>query len=159
MHEYSHTQKAPLCYVVYALGILALGFAYRLKDTPAWFAPLPGALVAVLVGASFHYLRVDDKWEFLRVGFGPIPLFRRKVWYREIRRVEVGRTLWTDGWGIHMSMRGGWVWNIWGRSCVVVHFNKGTLRIGTDDAENLCALLESKITHREDLVSSGNSIG
>ena len=51
-----------------------------------------------------------------------------------------------DGLGIHMSIRGGWVWNLWGRDCVVVSFkNGGTLLIGTDDAENLAGFLERKI--------------
>jgi hypothetical protein len=51
-----------------------------------------------------------------------------------------------DGWGIHMSIRGGWVWNLWGRDCVVIHFEKGMLRIGIDDAENLTAFLDGKIS-------------
>lgn len=46
---------------------------------------------------------------------------------------------------IHLSIRGGWVWNLWGRDCVVVHLKNGTLRIGTNDAPNLCRFLESKI--------------
>ena len=44
-----------------------------------------------------------------------------------------------------MSMRGGWVWNIWGRNCVVVHLEIGTLRIGSDDAENLSEFLRQRI--------------
>ena len=48
-------------------------------------------------------------------------------------------------WGIHMSPRGGWVWNIWGRDCVVIHLEIGTLRVGTDDAANLEALLRQRI--------------
>ena len=66
--------------------------------------------------------------------------------YSDIVKVEVGRTFLLDGWGIHMSIRGGWVWNLWGRDCLVVRFKKGgTLRIGTDDAENLAALLRKRI--------------
>jgi hypothetical protein len=34
------------------------------------------------------------------------------------RRVEIGRTLTLDGWGMHDSIRGGWVWNHLGRDCV-----------------------------------------
>lgn len=35
---------------------------------------------------------------------------------------------------------------MWGRTCVVVHFkNGGTLRIGTDDAENLAGFLAREI--------------
>jgi polygalacturonase len=44
-----------------------------------------------------------------------------------------------------MSIRGGWVWNLWGRDCVVVQLNKGTLRIGTDDAANLAVFLQGKV--------------
>jgi len=36
-----------------------------------------------------------------------------------------------------MSFRGGWVWNIWGRTCAVLRLRKGILRVGTDDAEQL----------------------
>jgi hypothetical protein len=50
----------------------------------------------------------------LVIRFGPIPLFRRTVRYADIQKVEVGRTLILDGWGIHFSIRGGWVWNLWG---------------------------------------------
>ena len=44
------------------------------------------------------------------------------------------------------NLHSAWAWNIWGRDCVVVHFRKGgTLRIGTDDAENLAAFLGSRV--------------
>jgi hypothetical protein len=99
-----------------------------------------------VVAASFHHLTVEDQGDVLSIRFGPVPLFRKIVPYNEIKSVETGRTLLLDGLGIHMSIRGGWVWNIWGRDCVVVHFrNGGTLRIGTDDAENLARFLEGKI--------------
>jgi hypothetical protein len=72
-------------------------------------------------------------------------MFGMTVRYSEIVKVEVGRTLILDGWGIHMSIRGGWVWNLWGRDCVVVQLKKGTLRIGTDDAANLEVFLQGKV--------------
>ena len=72
-------------------------------------------------------------------------MFHRTVQYTDIESVEIGRTLLLDGWGIHMSIRGGWVWNLWGRNCVVVHLKiGGVLRNGTDDAENLARFLEEK---------------
>jgi hypothetical protein len=50
------------------------------------------------------------------------------------------------GWGIHYSVRGGWVWNVWGRDCVVVRLNDGgVLQIGTDNAPDLARFLEEKI--------------
>jgi hypothetical protein len=50
-----------------------------------------------------------------------------------------------DGWGIHYSIQGGWLWNLWGRDCIVVHLKNGVLRIGTDDADNLSVFLRKRI--------------
>ena len=146
--EYSHTQKAPLCLLVYALAAVFLALGWFVQDAPPipWLFP-PIGLLMLVVAASFHHLTVEDQGDVLSVRFGPIPLFRKTVQYSDIVKVEVGRTLLLDGLGIHMSIRGGWVWNLWGRDCVVVHFrNGGVFRIGTDDAENLAGFLEGKIS-------------
>ena len=103
-------------------------------------------LFVALIAAAFHHLTVEDRGEFLVIRFGPLPLFHRTIRYDNIERVEVGRTLILEGWGIHWSVvRGGWVWNLWGRDCVVVHLKKGVLRIGADDAANLVHFLVGKI--------------
>jgi hypothetical protein len=107
-----------------------------------------GLLIALLAPA-FHHLTVEDRSDVLAIRFGLVPLFRGTVRYTDIEKVEVGRTLILEGWGIHYSIRGGWVWNLWGRDCVVVHFkNGGVLRIGIDDAENLARSLERKIAQQ-----------
>jgi len=143
---YSHTQKAPLCLIVYGLALACLVLAWIVRDTPGlYIAGGMGVLIALFLAPAFHHLTVQDQGECLAIGFGPIPLFRRTIRYADIEKVEVGQTTVLDGWGIHMSLRGGWVWNIWGRDCVVVHFKNGVLRIGTDDAENLARFLEEKI--------------
>lgn len=78
-----------------------------------------------------------------------MPLFRRTVGYADIEAVGAGRTLLLNGWGIHYSVRGGWVWNLWGRECVALRFRDGgTFRIGTDDAERLTAFLQSKLSEQ-----------
>lgn len=152
MHEpeYSHTQKAPLCLLLYALAAVFLAVGYFVQDAPPipWLFP-PIGLLLLVSAASIHHLRVEDRGDVLAVRFGPVPLLRRTVRYADIGSVEIGRTLLLDGWGIHMSIRGGWVWNLWGRTCVVVHFKHGgTLRIGTDDAENLTRFLETRTGER-----------
>ena len=104
------------------------------------------SLLMLVLAASFHHLTVKDNGDRLSISFGPIPLFRRSVRYEDIKAVEVGRTTFLDGWGIHMSLRGGWVRNLWSRDCLVVHFKKGgMLRIGTDDAMCLAAFLSDQI--------------
>ena len=144
---YSHTQKAPLCLPIYAIAVMFIAVGFFVQEAPPipWLFPPIGLLMFVLA-ASFHHLSVMDQADDLAIRFGPVPLFRRNVRYADIGSVEVGRTTLLDGWGIHMSIRGGWVWNLWGRDCVVVHFrNGGTLRIGTDDAEQLAGFLKGQI--------------
>lgn len=153
---YSHRQSAPLCLLLYTMAGLFLVLGWVLSAEPQlrwlhrWLFPAVGVLL-VVVAASFHHLTVEDRGDRLAVRFGPVPLFRRTVRYADIRSAEVGRTLFVDGWGIHYSVRGGWVWNLWGRECVVVRFRDGsTLRIGTDDAEGLAAFVRSRLTVQEE---------
>ena len=102
------------------------------------------ALFLLLLGASIGHLIVEDEGERLVVRFGPLPLFRRRIPYEDIVEVEMGRTTFLDGWGIHWSPWGGWVWNIWGYDCVVLRLKGGKLKIGTDDAEGLAGFLKSR---------------
>ena len=147
--DYSHTQKAPLCLLLYFSAICCLALPLLLPTVPGSPAPLIPVAVGVLTaltGMACHYLTVVDEGDWLALRFGPLPVFQRKVRYVDIECVEIGRTLFLDGWGIHYSVRGGWVWNLWGRDCVVVHWKQGgVLRIGTDDAENLAAFLQARI--------------
>ena len=123
---YSHRQSAPLCLLLYAVAslFLVLGWVLSVEPLLRWLFPSIGVLLAV-VAASFHHLTVEDRGDRLAVRFGPVPLFRRTVRYADIGSVEIGQTLLLDGWGIHLSIRGGWVWNLWGRTCVVVRFKNG----------------------------------
>ena len=143
---YSHTQKAPLCLILYGSALACVVLAWIVGDTTGIYIVGGVGLLIALLAPAFHHLTVVDQGDVLAIRFGPIPLFRRTVRYANIEKAEVGRTLILDGWGIHLSIRGGWVWNLWGRDCVVVHFRDGgTLRIGTDDAEMLVGFLEGKI--------------
>jgi hypothetical protein len=148
---YTHTQKAPLCWILcgVALGCFVVAGVVDPVGSPAIVVGhLVAGVVVALGAASFHHLAVFDQGDSLRIRFGPLPLLRRTVRYAEIEKVEVGRTLLLEAWGVHYSiLRGGWVWNLWGRDCVALYWKKGSvLRIGTDDAENLARFLEVKIT-------------
>lgn len=146
---YAHTQQAPLYVVLYGSAMLCFVLGWVVGDAPGMFVAFSVGLVVALLTPAFHNLTVADHGDRLTIRFGPVPLFGRTLRYADIARVEVGRTLFLDGWGIHYSLRGGWVWNLWGRDCVEVHFkNGGVLRIGTDDAENLARFLEVKVAHQ-----------
>jgi hypothetical protein len=132
--------------MTYALALVFLALGWFFQDTPPiqWLYP-PIGLMMLVIAASLHHLTVADQGDVLAIRFGPLPLLRTSVRYAEIESAEVGRTLLLDGWGVHYSVRGGWVWNLWGRACVVIHYKSGgTLRIGTDDAGNLARFLELK---------------
>lgn len=145
--SYKHVQHAPLCLLIYVLAVVFLVLGLILKSEPPipWLFPPIGLLMLVLA-ASFHHLTVEDQGDRLSISFGPIPLFRRSIQYDDIISAEIGRTTVLDGWGIHMSLRGGWVWNLWGRDCVVLQLRKGILRVGTDDAANLADFLKQMIS-------------
>jgi len=144
---YHHTQRSPLCLILYATAVGFFVAAWALRNEPAvGYVFSLTALLMLVLAASFHHLTVADDGNQLTIGFGPLPLFRRRIWYDDIREVQTGRTTILEGWGIHLSPRGGWVWNIWGRDCVVLRLRRGTLKIGTDDAENLARFLKDRIS-------------
>lgn len=143
--EYSHTQQAPLSLILCGFALTCFSLAWLVGETPGVLISGGVGLLIAFLASAFHHMTVEGEGDVLAIRFGPVPLFRRTVRYADIESVEVGRTLILEGWGIHWSIRGGWVWNLWGRDCVVIHFkNGGTLRLGTDDAENLADFLQGK---------------
>jgi hypothetical protein len=94
----------------------------------------------------YHHLTVADEGDRLGVRFGPLPFCGTTVPYADIQAIEPGQTIFLEGWGIHMSIRSGWVWNIWGWDCVVIHRTRGTLRVGTDDVDGLIAFLKRRMS-------------
>lgn len=144
---YWHRQTAPLCLLLYMLALVffAVGYSVRYQPIVSVVLPLAG-IVNLVLAAAFHHLTVADEGEALAIRFGPLPLFRTAIGYDNIRRVEIGRTTLLDGLGIHLSLHGGWVWNLWGRDCVVLHLrNGGIFRIGSDDCENLAGFIKTRI--------------
>ena len=149
--QYDHIQRSPLYLIIFAMGILQLIAA---TTFPRWSISIfPGIMLffcgifVIFLAFGFQHLQCVDQGNYLTIGFGklPLPLCKRNLFYKNIIKVEIGRTLLLDGWGIHYSIRGGWVWNIWGRDCVVVYCDKEILRIGTDDSARLRTFLQTKI--------------
>ena len=152
---YHHIQRAPLCFLLYAIGVMFMVLGWILRNEPGVQLTFPvGGSFVLLIAASFHHLTVEDQGDRLSIAFGPIPLFRRSVRYEDIVNVETGRTTILDGWGIHVSLRGGWLWNLWGRDGVVLRLRKGMLRVGTDDAEQLAEYVKTRSADANKLTSS-----
>jgi hypothetical protein len=109
---YLHTQKTPLCLILYGSALLCFALAWMVGSAPGSFIAAGVGLAIGLLAPAFHHLTVLDRGDRLVIRFGPLPLFRRTVRYANIETVEVGRTLILDGWGVHYSIRGVWVWNL-----------------------------------------------
>lgn len=142
---YHHTQRGYWHVLLYAIAALLVTVSLKLRGDPAAAVALPllAALFAA-IAASFQHLTVADEGNRLLIQFGPVPLFRKRIWYDEIRQVEAGRTTILDGWGIHWVPGRGTVWTIWGFDCVVIRLERKTLRIGTDDPQGLVKFLRSR---------------
>ena len=143
---YHRRQKGPWAVLLYALTAIFLAASWHLPVLALQITFLVTGLFSFLLSVSFHYLTVEDDGNQLAIRFGPLPLFRKRILYDDILGVETGRTTFLDGWGIHWNPRGGWVWNIWGRDCVVLRLKRGTLKVGTDDPQGLADFLNDRIT-------------
>lgn len=147
--EYSHTQYGRFHYVLYAVIVLMLVAAGGDVggQAPALALFTVGGLILV-VAQSFQYLTITDEGDALALRYGPLPLFSKRITYSSIQSVEVDRTRWIDGWGIHWLPSRGSTYNIWGYDCVKLLVSGRIIRIGTDDPDNLAVFLRWKVaTH------------
>ncbi len=151
---YVHTQKGPWHLILGALAVVFFGVSWFVPDAVASAVLLAVGLAMLLLAPAFRELTVADEGDRLAVRFGPLPLFQKRIRYDDIRIVERGRTTLLDGWGIHWNPWSGWVWNIWGRDCIVLRLERGILRIGTDDREGLAELLKRKLSREGALPGS-----
>jgi len=149
--RYDHTQSGPLYLLLLAFSILILVFAFVMGEIVLQTILSCSGALMLLFAFSFHHLTVSDEGTELLIAFGPLPLFRRRLQYSELEKVERAKSTLLDGLGIHLSPSGGWVWNIWGYECVDVWYRQGRkVRIGTDDPEGLEQFLNQKIQQNND---------
>lgn len=85
---YEHTQQAPLCLILVAVGIAMLA--------GAWFTPIQAAPIVLVISGglridlavTFGQLTVQDEGAHLLVQFGSAPLFRWRIPCSEWERAE-----------------------------------------------------------------------
>lgn len=143
---YRHTQKSPLYLLLFFGGMAMFLGAWLAPEKAVRIILLASGVLMLLISFCFRRLTVSDAGEHLLISFGPLPLFRRRIRFADVERVEKGRTTFLDGWGIHLSLSGGWVWNLWGFDCVDVWYKKGRkVRIGTDDPVGLESFLKERM--------------
>ncbi len=144
--SYDHVQKSPFYLLLFAIASICFvsGWVFR-QDSSALITCWSVALIMIFVGANFASLTVRDLGDTLDIRFGPMPLFGKRIRYQDIQFVAIDRTNLLDGWGIHWVPGRGTTYNIWGFDCVRLQVGKSTLRIGTDDQQNLLVFLQERI--------------
>jgi hypothetical protein len=127
MPTYEHRQ---LSYVIALLFIVPAVLTATLR-----ILTLPAVLALAALAFSSLSTRVDANrvsWAF-RLGFprGSIPLV-------DIADVQITKTNFWEGFGIHWTIWHGWLWNVWGYRAVMIRKrNGGTVTLGTDDPQGL----------------------
>ncbi|GAB2887614.1 hypothetical protein GCM10027046_14900 [Uliginosibacterium flavum] len=92
----------------------------------------------------FSSLSIEVSADTLRWRFGP-GIVRKQVDLKDIASVEMTRTTWLEGWGIHYTKRG-WLYNVSGRNAVLVTQKDGTrFMLGSNDVIGLWEALQNRI--------------
>ena len=139
---YNHTQHGRRHNVLFAFTFVSLTDAWLSRGESAFVVTLISiAATFALCGLMFGSLTIRDEGQWLTLRFGLLPVFRKRILYGDITGIEVGRTSIFDGWGIHYFPGRGWTYNIFGRDCVKLTLGQKTIRVGTDDAENLAKVI------------------
>jgi len=158
---YEHKQYGPWWWLIIGVAVIQLAAAYLIGIQSQAAGVSLGVLgcLLFLLSLCFRYLMIRDEGEYLSVRFGPIPLFGAKIRYRDIESVEPDRTTVLDGWGLHWVPGRGTTINIWGFDCVKLRVRGRTIRIGTDDRDNLYRLIKTKMElHRAPQPSSSYKV-
>lgn len=149
MNAYDHTQRAPLHWFLYPPGVFLLTMGWLNRGQPGLALTLFVAAVLMLTLAlGFQRLTIRDEGSWLAIRYGLLPVFRARISYAAITSVELGQSSWIDGWGIHWIPGRGYTYNLWGFACAKLEVRGRTVRIGTDDAENLIAFLKTKLSQK-----------
>jgi len=142
---YEHTQVGWVLRASFALGallLLVVTVAPGMQQVSAPAALLLGGAVALLaIGWFWSSLTVRVADGVLRLQFG-LGVPRKSVPVADIATVEVTRTRFWEGWGVHRTRRG-WLYNVAGFDAVLVRLKDGkSFLVGTDEPRRLKAALD-----------------
>jgi hypothetical protein len=142
-----HGWPIRIAFGVTALALLAMP-ALQPPDQPTPRAMLvAGAVVAVALGLLWSRMTIRVEGERLRWSFGPgWPRFSLPL--AEIRSVEVTRTTFWQGVGIHRT-RSGWLYNVAAGDAVLVTRADGKQTLlGSDEPRRLKAAIDRAVDPR-----------
>jgi hypothetical protein len=141
--EYRHTQWGRLSVPLILLGTVAVVLLVAADDETSTFA---ASVIAAFIVAISALLLLTSRLE-VTVGNGSVTAAfgfgwpRKTVVLADVKEVRRVRNRWWYGFGIR-KIPDGWMYNVWGLEAIDVEYETGKVfRIGTDDPENLLAVL------------------
>ena len=139
---YLHTQMGSTI-------LLALGLAIAVLLIGVYASLLPQFVLIVVLGfaialALFSRLTVRVDHEALTLHFG-IGLVHRRFPLAGVADVQVVRSRWWHGWGIHW-FGNGWLYNVSGLDAVQLSYGDGrAVRVGTDEPQQLLGAIREAL--------------
>ncbi len=148
---YEHRQTGWVMLAIGCIPALCVGTIWLLSPVSDQQLPpplLPGlCVITAVVLLGFPSLSVMVTRDDLIARFG-IGLFRKTLALQDIVGVEVARTRWYEGWGIHWTRRG-MLYNVAGFDAVRIALASGKkVMIGSDDAPRLASAIRRAIDAR-----------
>ena len=140
--HYKHTQIGYFLVSVYSIVVLFLGYLNIMTN----FHPLTliGLIIILIILGTFSRLTVTIDDQLIKIQFG-LKIIRKTFPLQEIEACRVVRNPWYYGWGIRFTPRG-WLFNVSGFSAIELRMKNGKLyRIGTDEPDNLAAVLDETL--------------
>ena len=144
--RYHHTQHGRVHWILAGCAFLVGVIALRAGHGGVMLVLLAVAGAMGFFSLCFGSLTVKDAGDYLQLRYGPLPVFRKRIHYVDVKEVAAGRSALIDGLGIHYVPGRGWTYNLQGLDCAVLRLRGNRLlRIGTDDREGLVAYLRRKL--------------
>jgi hypothetical protein len=103
-----------------------------------------GSTVLTVIAMLFSSMSIEVNAQTLHWRFGP-GLIHKQVELSEIASVQMTRSSWLDGVGIHYTKRG-WLYNVSGRDAILITQKNGkSFLLGSDDVVSLWEALQNRI--------------
>jgi hypothetical protein len=143
MIRYEHTQRGTVVQVAFLLGAVVCFGLSQFFPAPPFVVPMVLA-VFVICAYMFSSLTIQVTNRAVHWCFGP-GMFRKELAFTDIKGVEVTRTRFLEGWGIHKTARG-WLYNVSGFDAILISLHGGkVILLGTDEPEVLRAAIVKAI--------------
>ena len=148
MNGYECTQKGWLWIVLPVAAVMVFGVSLAVGDADTRLLLMAMGAGVLLLSFAVGHLRVRDEGDRLFIGWGPLPVFRRRIDYARVTGVEVVEAPAWLGWGLRWWPGKGWAWIAEGRALVRLQMGRKAFHVGSPEPERLAEYVAGRIHAR-----------